>query len=253
MTKKIVVITGGAKGIGLGCAKIFVRDGYQVVLLDLDPTGLQVADSLGKDAFFIQCDVSKEKQVEESIQVGIEQFGEISVLVNNAGIQRYSKVTDTTEEEWDLVMNTNLKSAFLCAKYAIPSMLRNGGGVVINISSVQAFVSQENVAPYATAKTAMLGLSRCIAIDYAPTIRSVAVCPGTIDTPLVRNAFDLSPDPGAVYQECVDMHLLKKIGEPSDVGELVAFLASDKASFFTGQAVRIDGGLGTMIQGSKRS
>ncbi|MCB0555524.1 MAG: SDR family oxidoreductase, partial [Phaeodactylibacter sp.] len=111
--------------------------------------------------------------------------------------------------------------------------------MVINVSSVQAFITQSKVAPYTTSKTAMLGLTRSIAVDYAPNIRSAAICPGTIDTPLLRDAFLLSPDPEAVYQECVDMHLVKRIGLPEEVAELIAFLSSDKATFVTGQAFRI--------------
>ena len=131
-------------------------------------------------------------------------------------------------------------------------MLAKGKGVVINVSSVQAFITQNNVAPYTTSKTAMLGLTRSIAVDYAPNIRSVAVCPGTVDTPMLRDALQLSPDPEAVYQECVDMHLAKRICSPEEVAELIVFLASDKAPFITGQAIRIDGGLGLMVAGSKR-
>ncbi len=249
---KHVVVTGGAKGIGLGCVEVFVREGYNVTIFDLDEVGSAIAENLGTAVHFIQCDVSKEESVMASTSAAIQHFGDVDVLINNAGIQRYSRVTDTPEEEWDLVLNVNLKSAFLCSKHIIPSMQRKGGGAVIHISSVQAFITQENVAPYATSKAALLGLSRSIAIDYAPQIRSVAVCPGTINTPMLRDALALSPDPAAVMQECVDMHLLKKIGQPKDVGELVFFLASDKASFFTGQVVRIDGGLGVKIAGSKK-
>ncbi len=248
-----VVITGGAKGIGLGCAEVFIREGCQVTILDIDHVGHKVAKSLGKNAHFMVCNVSQENEVAQAIYKAIEKHGEIDVLVNNAGIQRYSTVTNTTEEEWDLVMDVNLKSAFLCSKYAIPSMQRKGSGVIINVSSVQAFITQENVAPYTTSKTAMLGLTRSIAVDYAPAIRCMAVCPGTIDTPMLRDAIQLSPDPKEIFQECVDMHLLKKIGTPQDVGELVGFLASDRAEFFTGQAIRVDGGLGVMIKGSKKA
>jgi NAD(P)-dependent dehydrogenase (short-subunit alcohol dehydrogenase family) len=253
LTNKIAVITGGAKGIGGASSRVFLREHAQVAILDLDEAAAQaiVADSNGK-AMFIRCDVSKEAEVKAAMAQVIDTWGEIDVLVSNAGIQRYSTVTETTEEEWDLVMNVNLKSAFLCAKHAIPSMQRKGAGIVINVSSVQAFISQPNVAPYTTSKTGMLALTRSIAVDYAPHIRSVAVCPGTIDTPMLRDAFTLSPDPEAVYRECVDMHLVKRIGKAEEVGELIAFLASDKATFFNGQALRIDGGLGIMIGGSKQ-
>src|SRR5690606_9045084 len=186
----------------------------------------------------------------EAIVMGIQTVGEIDILVNNAGIQRYSTVTDTTEEEWDMVMNINLKSAFLCSKFAIPSMLKKGKGVVINVASAQAFLSQERVAPYTTAKTAMLGLTRSIAVDYAPNIRCIAVCPGTVDTPMLHNAINDMENPEKVYQECIDMHLVKRICPPSEVAALIGFLSSDNAGSMTGQAYRIDGGLGVEIGGN---
>jgi NAD(P)-dependent dehydrogenase (short-subunit alcohol dehydrogenase family) len=179
-------------------------------------------------------------------------FGSIDFLVNKAGIQRYGSVTETSADEWDLVMNVNLKSLFLCSKYAIPFMFKNNKGVIVNIASVQAFLSQQKVAAYTTAKSAILGLTRSIAIDYAPQIRCVAVCPGTIDTPMLRDSIALSPNPDEVMQECIDMHLTKRIGTPEEVAELVLYLCDDKASFITGQAIRIDGGLGITIAGSKK-
>jgi NAD(P)-dependent dehydrogenase (short-subunit alcohol dehydrogenase family) len=249
---KTVVITGGAKGIGGACSRVFYREQANVVILDTDVLGQQLATELGDRALFIPCDVSKEIQVKQAMEQAAETFGGIDVLVSNAGIQRYSTVTETSEEEWDLVMNVNLKSAFLCAKHAIPVMQQKGHGVVINVSSVQAFISQKTVAPYVTSKTAMLGLTRSIAVDYGPQIRCVAVCPGTIDTPMLRDAFQLSPDPEAVYQECVDMHLVKRIGTPEEVAELILHLSGEHGGFFTGQAIRIDGGLGVTIAGSKK-
>ncbi|MEI6411387.1 MAG: glucose 1-dehydrogenase [Bacteroidota bacterium] len=249
---KTVVVTGGAKGIGGACSRSFYREEANVVILDTDVAGQRLADELGARALYISCDVSKEIQVKAALEQAFEHFGCIDVLVNNAGIQRYSTVTETSEEEWDLVMNVNLKSAFLCAKHAIPYMQKQAQGVVINVSSVQAFISQKTVAPYVTSKTAMLGLTRSIAVDYGPKIRCMAVCPGTIDTPMLRDAFQLSPDPEAVYQECVDMHLVKRIGAPEEVAALILLLAGENGSFFTGQAVRIDGGLGITIEGSKK-
>jgi len=246
---KTVVVTGGAKGIGAACAKLFFDAGVNVVLLDVASDESNIKD---RRWLYHHCDVSSETQVSEVFQKINQHFNSIDFLVNNAGIQRYGSVTETSVDEWDLVMNVNLKSLFLCAKYAIPSMLENKKGVVINIASVQAFVSQEKVAAYTTAKSAILGLTRSIAVDYAPHVRCVAVCPGTIDTPMLRDAIALSPDPDAVMQECIDMHLTKRIGTAEEVAELVMFLCDDKASFITGQAIRIDGGLGITIQGSKK-
>jgi NAD(P)-dependent dehydrogenase (short-subunit alcohol dehydrogenase family) len=244
---KHIVITGGSKGIGRATAEVFLREGAKVSILDVDPP----TDNISNDQInFFRTDVSKSDQVNKAIVSAIEYFGEIDVLVNNAGIVKYTSVSETTEEDWDAVINTNLKSAFLCAKYAIPSMLRKGGGVIVNVSSVQAFVSQKKVASYTTSKTALLGLTRSIALDYAPHIRCVAVCPGTIDTPMLESVLQRSPDPEAVYNECIEMHPLKKIGSALEVGELIAFLASEKASFITGQAFRIDGGLGIGVGGN---
>ena len=245
---KTVVITGAAKGIGAACAQLFLDSGANVALLDLAfPTQLSDEKSLS-----IVCDVSNEQQVKQAMEKIENQFGSIDYLVNNAGIQRYGTVTETSSDEWDLVMNVNLKSIFLCAKYAIPSMVKNKKGVVVNISSVQAFVSQHNVSAYTTAKTAILGLTRSIAVDYAPSIRCVAVCPGTIDTPMLRDAIALSPNPTEVMEECINMHLTKRIGTSEEVAELVKYLCDDKSGFITGQAFRIDGGLGITILGSKK-
>jgi len=247
-----VVVTGGAKGIGGACVKAFMEEGAKVCILDIDQAGQEFADTLGDDTFFIHCDVSKENEVKTAFRKIEKKFGAVEVLVNNAGIQRYSTVTETTEEEWDLIMNVNLKSAFLCSKYAIPMMLKKKKGCVINVASVQSFISQKNVAPYTTSKTALLGLTRSIAVDYAPNIRSVAVCPGTVDTPMLRNSIQESPNPDEVLEECNEMHLVKRICSSEEVGELITYLASDKAGFITGQAIRIDGGLGITIGGSKR-
>ena len=247
-----VVVTGGAKGIGGACVKAFTEGGAKVCILDIDQAGQEFADTLGGDTFFIHCDVSKEDEVKTAFKKIEKKLGAVEVLVNNAGIQRYSTVTETSEEEWDLVMNVNLKSAFLCSKYAIPMMVNNKKGCVINVASVQSFISQKNVAPYTTSKTALLGLTRSIAVDYAPNIRSVAVCPGTVDTPMFRNSIQESPNPDEVLEECNEMHLVKRICSSEEVGELITYLASDKAGFITGQAIRIDGGLGITIGGSKR-
>jgi NAD(P)-dependent dehydrogenase (short-subunit alcohol dehydrogenase family) len=246
---KTVVVTGAAKGIGAACAKLFYEAGANVVLLDLVNGKSGIKD---KRWFFTHCNVSVETEVKSAFKEIQRKFGHINILVNNAGIQRYGSVTETTVEEWDEVMNVNLKSLFLCSKAAIPLMMERKKGVIINIASVQAFVSQPKVAAYTTAKTAILGLTRSIAVDYSPYIRCVAVCPGTIDTPMLRDSFALSPDPDAVMQECIDMHLAKRIGTPVEIAELVMYLSDDKASFITGQAIRIDGGLGITIQGSKK-
>lgn len=246
---KTVIVTGAAKGIGASCAKLFYQSGANVALFDIAADESGITDSRW---FYSNCDVSSEAQINEALGQVYKRFGSINILVNNAGIQRYGSVTETSLEEWDEVFNINLKSMFLCAKYSLPYMRKGKGGVIINVASVQAFLSQKKVAAYTTAKSAVLGLTRSIAVDYAPVVRCVAVCPGTIDTPMLRDAIALSPDPAEVMQECIDMHLTKHIGKPEEVAELIVFLCDTKASFITGQAFRIDGGLGISIGGSIR-
>lgn len=250
---KTIVITGGAKGIGAGCARVFHREKGQVTILDLDEeAGTKFSNELGDRALFIKCDISDEREVRVAMDRAVTEFGSLDVLVNNAGIIRYSTVTETTEKDWDSVLDVNLKGAFFCAKHAIPHMEEQGKGVVVNMSSVQSFVTQEKVAAYVTSKAALIGLTRSIAVDYAPDIRSVAICPGGVDTPMNEEAFQQSADPEQVRQETIDLHLLKRMAEPEEIGEFVAFVASDKGSFITGQPLRIDGGVGLKISGSKQ-
>ena len=250
---KTAVITGGSKGIGGATATRFLEEGAKVVVLDIDQKrAVERLAPFGASGRFIYCDVSKSDQVKKAFDQIQGQYDSVDILVNNAGIQRYSTVTETSEEEWDFVMDVNLKSAFLCAKYAILQMQHQGSGVIVNVSSVQGFITQHNVAPYTTSKTAMLGLTRSIAVDYAPEIRAVAVCPGSVDTPMLRWSANQSPNPDAVFEEVRNMHLAERIAEPVEVANLILYLASDAAAFITGQAFRIDGGLGLVIPGSKR-
>ncbi len=252
-TNKTAVVTGGAKGIGAACCRLFHREGAQVVILDTDREAAErLAGELDGRVLAVPCDVSDGHSVSQAVAEAQDRFGGIDILVNNAGIQRYAAVTETTEAAWDLVLRVNLTSAFLCARAVIPLMQARGGGVIINVASVQAFISQERVAAYVTSKTALLGLTRSIAVDYGPQIRCMAVCPGTIDTPMLQDAVTLSPDPEAVLRECRNMHLVKRVGTPEEVAALIGLLAGEQGGFFTGQAIRIDGGLGVTIPGSQR-
>ena len=246
---KHVIVTGAVKGIGKATATLFFEKGAKVVLLDVvnDDSGIK-----NERWLYIQCNVADEAQVQQAVKQATEKFGVIHYLINNAGIQVYGTVTETSLSAWNELININLTSMFLCAKYALPYMQQNQYGVIINVASVQAFISQDKVAAYTTAKSAVIGLTRSIAIDYAPHIRCIAVCPGTIDTPMLRKAAASSANAAAVIQECEDMHLLKRIGKPEEVAALIVFLCGDDAAFITGQAIRIDGGLGIKVEGSKK-
>jgi NAD(P)-dependent dehydrogenase (short-subunit alcohol dehydrogenase family) len=170
--------------------------------------------------------------------------------VNNAAVLGYTPVHQTPLEEWNRILSINLTGQFLCAKHVIPSMLKKNSGVIVNLGSAQSFMSQKNVAPYATSKTAVLGLTRSIAVDYAPRIRCNAVCPSTIDTPMLHWAMDQSDNPEALFEECVEMHLLKRIAKAQEIAALITFLCSEDAANITGQSFRSDGGIGILIEGS---
>jgi NAD(P)-dependent dehydrogenase (short-subunit alcohol dehydrogenase family) len=177
----------------------------------------------------------------------VTAFGGVDILVNNVGIQAptsYFNVEDMPEELWDRTLNVNLKSYFLMAKYAIPEIRKRGGGVIINMSSVQGLQSQKLVPAYAASKGGILSLTRQMALDYASdNIRVLAVCPGTIDTPMVREAAKMEPgDSDDIVRQWGLAHPIGRIGTAQEIANVVLFLASDKASFMTGEYVCVDGG-----------
>jgi NAD(P)-dependent dehydrogenase (short-subunit alcohol dehydrogenase family) len=188
--------------------------------------------------------VSSRAAVERLIPEVVARLGGIDVLVNNAGTQRYGSATTVSEEEWDEVMNVNLKSAFLMSKYAIPHMIQRGGGAIVITGSVQSVAAQRNSVHYVVSKHGLLGLTRCLALDYGKqNIRANCVLPGAIDTPMLRWAAELDPHPDKVLDACDRLHVRGKMGRPEEVARVIVFLASDSASFVTGSAVMVDGGL----------
>jgi len=251
--QKTAFITGGAKGIGLATAKAFINEGVRACIVDVDETeGNKLQKELGDQLLFVKADVSKGTEVQRAVDACIKTFGSIDYLVNNAGIQRYSNAMNCTEEEWDLVINVNLKSYFLCAKYCLPHIKAAGGGCIVNVASVQAYVATSNAVHYISAKTALLGFTRSVAVDFAPEVRCVAVCPGTVRTPMVEWSWAQAANPQEIEEDCVNMHLSKRIGNPDEIGDLIVYLCSPKAAFITGQSFRIDGGLGVGIAGGVR-
>lgn len=245
---KVAVITGGGSGIGHACALEFAAGGAAVAVVDRDRTaGEQTVKAIlskGLAAGYFQADLSRNAEVEALIPKIVAQLGGIDILVNNAGIQRYGTVTTLTEAEWDEVINVNLKSAFLASKYAIPEMIKRGGGAVVITGSVQSVSAVRNSAHYVVSKHGLLGLTRSIALDYAKeNIRANCVLPGAIDTPMLRWSAGLDPHPERVLEACDKLHALGRMGKPEEVARVIAFLASDGASFMTGSAVMVDGGL----------
>jgi NAD(P)-dependent dehydrogenase (short-subunit alcohol dehydrogenase family) len=249
---KVVIVTGAAKGIGKGIAKVFSEKGAKVAVIDWDALeGEKTAQELraqGRESIFIQCDVSKEDQVMAMIDTVVKTFGQIDVLVNNAGIGVYKPVLEASSEDWDRCLSVNLKGVFLCSKYAIPHMQKLGKGAIVNISSVHSHATVNGVAPYAASKGGITALTRNMAIDYGPAIRVNAIAPGWVLTPLIQSIFDSYPDPAEQQRQVENRQVMKRIGRPEDIGYAAAFLASDEASFITGTQLFVDGGLTAQLE-----
>lgn len=249
---KTAVVTGAAKGIGWGIAKVFAERGAKVVIVDWDEeTGEKTAQELsdaGHEVLFVACDVSQEDQVKAMVQKAMDAYGRIDVLVNNAGVGVYKPVLEASSEDWDHCLSVNLKGVFLCSKYVIPHMQGLGKGAIVNISSVHSHATVNGVAPYAASKGGITALTRNMAIDYGPTIRVNSIAPGWVLTPLIQGIFDSYDDPEAQQKAVEERQVMKRIGRPEDVGHAAAFLASDDADFVTGAQLFVDGGLTAQLE-----
>ena len=248
---KVVIITGGALGIGQATAWEFAKEGATVAIADVDREAGEATvaevERLGGEGLMLEADVSDSADCSRVVETTVERFGGVNILFNNVGIQppaSYTNVEDTPESMWDRIIGVNLKSCFLMSKYAIPEMRKRGGGVIINTASVQGLQSQPLVPPYAASKGGILSLTRQMSLDYAKdNIRVLAVCPGSIDTPMLRAAAGvMGGDPDEIVGQWGAAHPIGRVGTGQDIANAVLFLASDKASFMTGENVNVDGG-----------
>ena len=250
---KTIVVTGGALGIGRAACELFAARGASVAVLDWDdPAGEALISDLGAKSgrcSFHKVNVADRIAVDIAIAATMEEFGSIDALVVSAGIQRYGTALTTDDAQWEEVLGVNLKGAWNAARACLPHLLKSRGPVV-NVSSVQALASQQNVLAYTVSKHGLIGLTRSMAMDFAKDgVRVNAVCPGTVDTPMLKWAASLDPNPDSVYDACNAMHPLGRIAQPSEIAEVVTFLAHESSSFVTGSVWTADGGLLTQIGG----
>ena len=245
---KVVIVTGAGAGIGAAIAEACAEYGANVVGLDCNPETLgRTADGvLAKNGSFrpICADVSSEQSVMQAFQQILSEHEKIDVLVNNVGVEFYRDFVEIHAPDWDRQINLNLRSVFLCCSHVVPGMMAARKGSIINTASVQAFATTGRTAPYAAAKAGVLGLTRDMARDLGPyNIRVNGICPGCIDTPMMDRSLDRHPAPDAAKQQMESAIPLRRLGQPREIAEVVAFLASDLASYVSGVSWVVDGGL----------
>ncbi|MFJ1470815.1 SDR family NAD(P)-dependent oxidoreductase [Massilia orientalis] len=240
LTRKTAIVTGASQGIGLACAERLVREGARVMLVDVRPEGTAAAAALGDTARFFQADVSIKSEVDAMVAATLAAFGHVDILVNNAGVTHAADFLDLDEEDFDRVLRINLKSMFLCSQAVARDMVKRQSGCIINMSSVNAELTIPNQIPYVVSKGGVNQLTRVMAISLAQHgIRVNAIGPGTILTELAKQAVLGSPE---ARHTILSRTPLGRCGEPEEIAAIAAFLASDDASYMTGQTLYADGG-----------
>ena len=235
---KVAVITGAGSGMGRAAAQVFAREGAKVVAVDVTGKQDETAAELGGDVVACQCDVSVESEVEAMFATARETFGRVDAVLNVAGIGGFGMLADLPLEEYDRVLNVNLKGVMLGTKHGINAMIPTGGGSIVNWSSIGGLGASQGTSVYCASKAAVISFTKSAAVEYGTQgVRANAVCPGFVETALTGG-----PGSGARFPQLIDASALKRAGQPEEVAELASFLASDRASFITGAIISIDGG-----------
>ncbi len=242
---KVALVTGGSSGIGRATAIIFAREGVKVIIGDVGEDGanetVKIIKEAGGEAMFVKTDVSQANQVQALVDETVKTHGQLDCAFNNAGVdQVVTSLPDCTEEEWDRVININLKGIWLCLKYEIPEMLRQSRGAIVNTSSVGGLIGGEFNAAYVASKHGIVGLTKSAALEYsAAGIRVNAICPGLTRTPMIDA---LTGGNTEIESMLLSMSPIGRMAEPVEIAETVVWLCSEEASFVTGHALSVDGG-----------
>ncbi len=242
---KVAFVTGAANGIGRATALAFAREGASVVVADVAERSNQetarMVEELGGRALAVTCDVTRTEDIQRALKAAIEKFGRLDFAFNNAGIEYAIKpAAEVTEQEWDRIMDIDLRGVFLCMKHEIPLMLKQGGGAIVNNSSGAGIKGFKGGAAYVAAKHGVVGLTKAAALDYASSnIRINAVCPGIIDTPMMDR---FSGGTAEGRRAVIAQEPVGRMGKPEEIGATVVWLCSDAAAFVVGHAMVVDGG-----------
>lgn len=246
MKGRVAVVTGAASGIGRATTELLAAEGARVLAVDIDPAGEAVAraiDATGSQAVFVQADVARDSECEAVVAAALQVHGGIDVLVNCAGVVRRATVLETSETDWDHVMDVNVKAVYLLARRTIPVMIERGGGVIVNIASGWGLAAGPRAAAYCASKGAVVQLTKAMAIDHAVHgIRVNCVCPGDVDTPmLAQEASELDVDPEAFYSDAADRPM-GRVGRSTEIAQTVLFLVGEGSRYVSGASLVIDGG-----------
>jgi dihydroanticapsin dehydrogenase len=243
LDSKVAIVTGAFSGIGLATTLRFMDAGARVVAVDVADVPSVLAGKSGDHLAIMRGDVGHESTAIEFTRVALERFGKIDILVNNAGISVIKPLHEHTPQEYDAVMNTNVKAIYWAARHVIPVMIKNGGGVILNTGSISGEVGIPTQGAYGPSKGAVHQMTRQMAIEYARyNIRVNAIACGTVDTPIVHRSARDSGDPEKYWKMLKDNHPIGRIATPNEVASFFVYMASDMASFFTGAVIMMDGG-----------
>lgn len=243
--QKVAFITGASTGIGRSTAMEFAKANAQVVVVDVNtdagPQTVKKIQEVGGKAHFIKCDVSHDAEVKIAVQETVQRFGSLDYAFNNAGVEGGQALTaDCTEENWDKVININLKGVWLCMKYQIPQMLKQGHGSIVNCSSIAGLVGFPGIPAYVASKHGVIGLTKTAALEYAKlNIRVNAICPGVIQTPMIDRFVH---GEAQIRKQLADGEPIGRVGNPNEIAQAALWLCSDCASFVTGHPMVVDGG-----------